>query len=126
MLHVFSMWEAAPIDAGRHFSEVVHRSRRGRRWTTVLSAEFAFQTDLMGRLVRYKVAMTLDDLFLGFGVHSVCKDDDELRCIGVQKCMLNIKEKSEMWERILRSGKLITAFSTTFCRMCDGNKHRVL
>lgn len=25
-----------------------------------------------------------------------------------------------------RSGKLITAFSATFCRMCDGNKHRVL
>ena len=33
--------------------------------------------------------MTLDDLFLGFRVHLVCRDDDAVVYLGVQKGMLN-------------------------------------
>lgn len=78
MLHIVSMREAAPVDAGRHCSKVVQRSRRGRGGATVLSTDFAFCVNVTGRLVRHKVAMTLNNLFLGFGVHFVSKDDDGL------------------------------------------------
>ena len=35
------------------------------------------------------MAMTLDDLFLGFRVHLVSRDDDAVVYLGVQKGMLN-------------------------------------
>lgn len=71
MFHILSVREAAPVDARGHLSEVVHISERWGRGTTVFNTEFAFDIDLAWCFVGYQVAMTLDDLFLGFGVHSL-------------------------------------------------------
>ena len=75
------------------------------------------------------MAVILDDVFLGFGIHFVGKYDFWVamsRC--PKRCPEETREeKSEMWEGILPElEKLIRTFSTTFCRMGDGNKHRVL
>lgn len=48
MLHIASLWEAAPVNARSDLCEIVHRSRRGRGGTTILGAEFAFDIDLLG------------------------------------------------------------------------------
>ena len=60
------------------------------------------------------MAMTLDYFFLGFGVHLVSEDDDALLYLGIQKGMLDWKEKSETWDESLRSETLTTVFLTTF------------
>ena len=51
MFHIANMWEAASVDAGSDFSKIVHRPRRGRRGTTILSVESAFSIDLLGVLL---------------------------------------------------------------------------
>ena len=48
MLHIASLWEAAPVDTRSDLCEIVHRSRRGRGGTAILGAEFAFDIDLLG------------------------------------------------------------------------------
>lgn len=69
MFHVFSVREATPVDAGCYLSEVVHISGRWGRGTTVFDTEFASDVHLAWHFVRHQVAVTLDDLFLCFGVH---------------------------------------------------------
>ena len=39
--------------------------------------------------------MSLDDLFVGFRVHLVSRNDEALIYLGVQKGMLNLRMKSE-------------------------------
>ena len=89
MRHIASLWEATSVYSGSNFSKVVYRSRGGRRRTTVFNAESAFETDGRDLILRDKMTMTLDDLFLGFRVHLVSRDHDVLLYCGVQKVMLN-------------------------------------
>lgn len=89
MGHIPSLWEATSIKSWSNFSKVVHGSRRGRRGTTFFHAESGFEADGRDLVVRYKMAMTPYDLFLGFRIHLVGRDDDALLNPGVQKGMLN-------------------------------------
>ena len=89
MGHITSLWEATSVKSGSNFSKVVHRSREWRRGTTFFNAESAFEADLRVLILRDKMAMTLDNLLLGFRVHLVSRDDDALLNLGVQKGMLS-------------------------------------
>lgn len=51
MVQIFSVREAAPVDAGCYLSEIVHISRRWGRGATVFDAEFAFDVHLAWNFV---------------------------------------------------------------------------
>ena len=115
MLHISSLWETAAIDSGSDFPKIVHRSRRGRWGTTVIGAGFISNIDLLGIILRHKMAMALDDSLLGIEIHLGGDDDDAAWLyFGVQKCMRNTEIKSEMWEGVGRSEHVVMVFSTTF------------
>ena len=115
MLHISSLWETAAIDSGSDLPKNLHRYRRGRWGTTVIGAGFISNIDLLGIILRHKMAMALDDSLLGIEIHLGGDDDDAAWLyFGVQKCMRNTEIKSEMWEGVGRSEHVVMVFSTTF------------